>query len=154
MPQSFRKRAYWGAGILAAFLSVFMTMRIVDALAAPQAHRVKLTGEVIDSWCQTTGIMFALGTAHHQCAIWCAVGGIPVGLRTADGTIYTILKVEKDQENAANPRLLKIQTHEISADGDVIERNGLRYLLIDRVMDDHGIVNQTHADIGIQPFGE
>lgn len=117
-------------------------------------QRVKLTGEVIDSWCQTTGIMYALGTAHHQCAIWCAVGGIPVGLRTSDGTIYTILKVDKDQENVANPRLLRLQTHEVSAEGDVIERNGLRYLLIDGVMDDHGIVNQTHADYAIQPFGE
>jgi hypothetical protein len=117
-------------------------------------HRVRLTGEVIDSWCQTTGIMFALGTAHHQCAIWCAVGGIPVGLRTADGTIYTILRVDKDQENVANPRLLRIQSHEVSVEADLIERDGLRYLLIDQVMDDHGIVNQTHADNGIQPFGE
>lgn len=117
-------------------------------------HRVKLTGEVIDSWCQTTGIMFALGTAHHQCAVWCAVGGIPVGLRTKDGTLYTILRVDRDKENVANPRLLKLQTHEVSVEGDLIERDGLRYLLIDQVMDDHGIVNQTHADNGIQPFGE
>lgn len=117
-------------------------------------HRVKLTGEVIDSWCQTTGIMVALGTAHHQCAIWCAVGGIPVGLRTSDGTLYTILRVDKDKANVANPRLLRLQTHEVSVEGDLIERDGLRYLLIDQVMDDHGIVNQTHADNGIQPFGE
>lgn len=117
-------------------------------------HRVKLTGEVIDSWCQTTGIMYALGTAHHQCAIWCAVGGIPVGLRTSDGTIYTILKVDKDKENVANPRLLRLQTHEVSVEGDLIERDGLRYLLIDQVMGDHGIVNQTHGDYAIQPFGE
>lgn len=117
-------------------------------------HRVKLTGEVIDSWCQTTGIMVALGTAHHQCAIWCAVGGIPVGLRTADGTLYTILRVDKDKANVANPRLLRLQSHEVSVEGDLIERDGLRYLLIDQVMDDHGIVNQTHADNGIQPFGE
>jgi len=116
--------------------------------------RVRLTGEVIDSWCQTTGIMVALGTAHHQCAIWCAVGGIPVGLRTSDGTIYTILRVDKDKENVANPRLLRLQTHEVSVEGDLIERDGLRYLLVDQVMDDHGIVNQTHADNGIQPFGE
>ncbi len=128
------------------------------AIAIPPSQgagrRVKLTGEVIDSWCQTTGIMYALGTAHHQCAVWCAVGGIPVGLRTSDGTIYTILKVDKDKENVANPRLLRLQTHEVSVEGDLIERDGLRYLLIDQVMDDHGIVNQTHGDYAIQPFGE
>ena len=53
-------------------------MAIPPSQGANTARRVKLTGEVIDSWCQTTGIMYALGTAHHQCAIWCAVGGIPV----------------------------------------------------------------------------
>lgn len=124
------------------------------SIGADAARRVTLTGEVIDSWCQSTGIMYALGTAHHQCAIWCAVGGIPVGLRTEDGTLYTILRVDQDKRNVASPRLLKIQTHEISVQADLYERDGARYLLIDQVLDDHGIVNQTHADNGIQPFGE
>ena len=38
------------------------------ASAGPE--RVKLTGEIIDSWCQISGTMGAgTGTAHHQCAI-------------------------------------------------------------------------------------
>lgn len=154
MPRNFHGPKALVAAFAAIAFSAFAAVSVFAAATAPQPRRVTLTGEVIDSWCQTTKIMFALGTAHHQCAIWCAAGGIPVGLRTEDGTIYAILKVEKDQENAANPRLLKIQTHRISAEGDLFERNGQRFLLIDRVMDDHGIVNQTHADIGIQPFGE
>lgn len=143
------KRWVWGLIGLAA-----LAVAIPPSQGANTARRVKLTGEVIDSWCQTTGIMYALGTAHHQCAIWCAVGGIPVGLRTGDGTIYTILRVEHDQINVANPRLLRLQSHEVSVEGDFIARDGLRYILIDQVMDDHGVVNQTHADNGIQPFGE
>lgn len=139
---------------LAVLAVALIALAVSLGEAAPQTRRVKLTGEVIDSWCQTTGIMYALGTAHHQCAVWCAVGGIPVGLRTADGTLYTILRVDQDQRNVANPRLLKLQTHEVSVEGDLIERDGTRFLLIDQVMGDHGIVNQTHADNGIQPFGE
>lgn len=140
----------WGTAFAAACLGAAWA----GAASVPAPKRVTLTGEVIDSWCQTTGIMFALGTAHHQCAIWCAVGGIPVGLRTDDGSLYTILREDQDQRNVANPRLLTIQTHQISVSADLIERDGNRYLLIDQVMDDHGIVNRTHGDYGIQPFGE
>ena len=46
--------------------------------AGPAAARVTVTGEVIDSWCYLTELMYPLGSAHHQCAIWCAAGGIPV----------------------------------------------------------------------------
>ncbi|MCA1910269.1 MAG: hypothetical protein LDL39_18120 [Magnetospirillum sp.] len=137
-----------------AFVVACLGAAWAGAASVPSPKRVTLTGEVIDSWCQTTGIMVALGTAHHQCAIWCAVGGIPVGLRTDDGTLYTILRVDQDKRNVANPRLLTIQTHQISVTADLIERDGNRYLLIDQVLDDHGIVNRTHGDYGIQPFGE
>lgn len=152
MPSSldmFKKIALAGAFGLACVAAAY-----AGGLSVHKAQRVSLTGEVIDSWCQTTGIMYALGTAHHQCAIWCAVGGIPVGLRTADGSLYTILRVDRDQRNVANPRLLKIQSHEVRVEGDLYQRDGAKYLLIDQVQDDHGIVNQTHADYGIQPFGE
>ena len=44
----------------------------VTATAQAAAERVTVTGEVIDSWCYITEIMYPLGTAHHQCAIWCA----------------------------------------------------------------------------------
>jgi len=148
-PDILRRLAWGGTFAIACAAAAF-----AGAASVPGPKRVTLSGEVIDSWCQTTGIMFALGTAHHQCAIWCAVGGIPVGLRTGDGSLYTILRVEADQRNVANPRLLKIQSHQISVSADLIERDGNRYLLIDQVLDDHGIVNRTHGEYGIQPFGE
>ncbi len=50
------------------------------APGAATAERVRVTGEIIDSWCYLTEIMYPLGSAHHQCAIWCAAGGIPVGI--------------------------------------------------------------------------
>jgi len=131
---------------------------LVLALSAPGAaatpERVSVTGEIIDSWCYLTEIMYPEGSAHHECALWCAAGGIPVGLRADDGTVYIILKVGDDATSVANPRLMTIQSHEVSVEGDVFVRDGFNYLVIDRVTEDAGIVNLTHEDYGIQPSGE
>lgn len=122
---------------------------------APAAtpERVQVTGEIIDTWCYVTEIMYALGTAHHQCAVWCAVGGIPVSIRGEDGNVYMVLKVEDDDRNVANPRIVRIQTHEVTVDGDLYRRDGVNYLVVNEVHDDHGIVNLTHDEYGVVPFG-
>ena len=125
---------------------------VATAHAAPT--RVKVTGEVIDSWCYITEIMFPEGTAHHQCAIWCAVGGIPVGIKGDDGEVYIILKVGDDTTNVAAPSVLKIQSHKVTVEGDLYRRDRVRYLLVNRIENDQGIVNLTHDEYGIQPFGE
>lgn len=131
---------------------------LVLALGAPAVaatpERVSVTGEIIDSWCYLTEIMYPEGSAHHECALWCAAGGIPVGLRADDGTVYIILKVGDDATSVANPRLMTIQSHEVSVEGDVFVRDGFNYLVIDQVTEDAGIVNLTHEDYGIQPSGE
>ena len=138
--------AILAAGLLSAGLG------LPAAAAAPE--RVQVTGEVIDTWCYISEIMFAEGTAHHQCAIWCAAGGIPVGVLGDDGEVYMVLKVGDDTTNVANPAILEIQTHRVSVDGDLYRRDGINYLMIDQVVNDEGIVNLTHDDYGIQPFGE
>jgi len=131
---------------------------LVLALSAPAKsatpERISVTGEIIDSWCYLTEIMYPEGSAHHECALWCAAGGIPVGLRAEDGTVYIILKVADDATSVANPRLMKVQSHRVSVQGAVFVRDGFNYLVIDRVADDAGIVNLTHDDYGIQPSGE
>jgi hypothetical protein len=128
------------------------------ALALPAAaatpERVKVTGEVIDSWCYITEIMFPEGSAHHQCAIWCTAGGIPVGILGADGQVYMVLKVDQDSTNVANPAILKIQSHEVTVDGDLYVRDGINYLVVNQVVADAGIVKINHEEWGIQPFGE
>ncbi len=126
----------------------------VGASAPAAAKRVTVTGELIDTWCYITEIMYAEGTAHHQCAVWCAVGGIPVSILGDDGNVYMVLKVEGDDANVANPRIISIQTHKVVVDGDLYERDGVRYLVVTEVADDQGIVNLTHEEYGIQPFGK
>ncbi|MCG8354960.1 MAG: hypothetical protein MI920_05260 [Kiloniellales bacterium] len=136
------------AGLLAASL-----WSGAAALAATP-ERVRVTGEIIDTWCYVTEIMYAEGSAHHLCAVWCAVGGIPVSILGEDGRVYVVLKVEDDTDNVGNPRIIKIQTHQVTVDGDLYERDGVNYLVVTQVADDKGVVNLTHEEFGIQPFGE
>ncbi len=143
--------------LLAGLVCVALGAGALGAGAPAQAaagQRVTVTGEVIDSWCYLTEIMYPEGTAHHQCALWCAAGGIPVGILADDGTVYTVLKLGDDSTSTANPKVLEIQSHRVTVEGDLYARDGINYLLIDRVVDDAGIVKLTHDDYGIQPFGE
>lgn len=123
-------------------------------LQAAAPERVKVTGEVIDSWCYLTEIMYPEGSAHHLCAVWCATGGVPVGIKGDDGQVYFVLKLGADSQNVANPGVLEIQSHKVTVDGDLYTRDGLNYLLISQVVSDEGIVNLTHDEYGIQPFGD
>ena len=142
-----------GAWAAAAGL-LLLAIGLGNGAAAAGGERVKVTGEVIDTWCYITEIMFAEGSAHHQCAVWCAAGGVPVGILGDDGHVYVVLKVNGNTTNVANPTLLRIQSHQVTAEGDLYERDGVKYLLISRVADDKGVVNFTHDTWPIQPFGE
>ena len=135
-------------------ISGFIGFAGLPQASAATSKRVNVTGEIVDTWCYVTEIMYALGTAHHQCAVWCAVGGIPVSILGDDGKVYVVLKIEADDTSVANPAVLKIQTHNVSVNGDLYERDGVRYLFVTQVADDKGVVNMTHEENGIQPFGE
>lgn len=137
---------------LMRFVVTSMTaFAIAGAAHAAGGKRMTVTGEVIDTWCYLTEIMYAEGTAHHRCAVWCAAGGIPVGIKGDDGKVYMVLKMESDTTNVVNPAILKIQTHKVTVNGDHYRRDGIDYLLVSKVVEDAGIVNQTHQKHGIQP---
>ena len=84
-------------------------------------------------------------------APWAA---FPVSILGEDGTVYMVLKVEDDDQTVANPTIIKIQTHKVTVDGDLYVRDGVNYLVVKAVADDKGVVNLTHEEYGIQPFGE
>ena len=112
----------------------------------------------MDTWCYVSEIMGAseavLGSAHHQCAVWCAAGGIPVGVLTETGEIYMILKIGDDDTSAANPKILDIQSDQVTVDGELYQRDGINYLLIDQIVSNEGLVNLSHEDYGVIPaFG-
>jgi hypothetical protein len=144
---------------LVAVLAVgFMLPGIGSAAAAASAERVQITGEVMDTWCYTSEVMggsdAVLGSAHHQCAVWCAAGGIPVGILADDGQVYMVLKLGDDDQSNANPKVLEIQSNRVTVDGELYRRDGINYLLIDQIVSDEGIVNLSHEDYGVIPaFG-
>ena len=136
------------------FLLLATVVAPLPQAQANTAERFSVSGEVIDTWCYVTQIMFAEGSAHHQCAVWCAVGGIPVSILAPDGEVYVILKVEDDSHNVANPKLAKFSSHEVAVEGDLYKRDGVNYIVVNQIADDKGIVNLTHEEYGVQPFGE
>lgn len=118
------------------------------------AEPVTLDGELIDTWCYFSGVMggpeATQGTAHHTCAIWCAAGGIPVGLLTDDGTVYIVLGFE-GEDPLASDALLDVQSHRLTVAGTAYARDGLNYITIASVEADHGITNENHEDFGVVP---
>ncbi len=141
--------------------SVRLLATLVASLAiapvhAMQSKQVTLTGEMIDTWCYVSQVMGSsqavTGTAHHVCAVWCAAGGIPVGLLSKDDKkVYIILSFEGDDTSVANEALLNVQSHELTVKGTVFELDGLSYLTVEEVLADNGIVNLSHERFGVIP---
>lgn len=135
-------------GLAAAFA-------MVAAPAFANGEEVTIRGEFIDTWCYFSGVMggpdAVQGTAHHTCAIWCSAGGIPVGLLAEDGTVYMILAIGGDNQSASGQTQLELASHDVTVAGNVFARDGLNYLVIDEVVEDHGITNINHTDFGAIP---
>lgn len=140
----FRTAAMAAAALLAAATA-----------SAATGERVQVQGEVIDTWCYFSGVMggpdAVVGSAHHTCALWCAAGGIPVGLLADDGTVYMVMKWKGDAGIAAGDTLLSVQSHRLTADGILHVRDGINYLLVEDVVSDEGITNLSHEDFGTVP---
>ena len=134
-------------------LGVITALAAIPALAA-DGDRIQVTGEVIDTWCYFSGVMGSpeavQGSAHHTCALWCAAGGIPVGILAEDGTVYMVIKWQGSGD-VAGDTLLSVQSHEVVADGILHQRDGVNYLIVEDVVADNGIVNQNHDDYGVIP---
>jgi len=129
------------------------------ALALPaqaaDGEEIEITGEIIDTWCYFSGVMggpdAVRGSAHHTCAMWCAAGGIPVGVVAEDGTVYMVLKWEGSAEIANGTSMLTVQSHQVTANGVHYERDGIHYLMVEEVVADAGLVNRNHEDFGVVP---
>ena len=51
-------------------------------------------------------------------------------------------RLKDDDQNVANPKIIDIQTHNVTVDGDLYERDGVRYLIVTQVLSDGG--NREH----------
>lgn len=138
-----------------AAMAIAMALTPLTANAASEGKRVSLKGELIDTWCYFSGVMggpdAVVGSAHHTCAMWCAAGGIPVGMLGEDGEVYMILKLPGDDNSAGGDTFVELTNDTIEADGMMYERDGLKYLVVSEVTSNEGIANKTHEDFGVIP---
>ncbi len=122
---------------------------------AAEGERITVTGEIIDTWCYYSGVMggpdSVVGSAHHTCALWCSASGIPIGLLAEDGTVYTILKLGPQDNATGGDTALTLASHTVTADGMAYERDGINYIIVEKVVEDLGIVNRTHEDYDVVP---
>ncbi len=144
-----KRRVTWLFGVLAT-LATLAVLGLAAGSAGAAGKRISVTGEVIDTWCYLTEIMVPEGTADHQCVIWCAAGGIPVGILDDSGKVYMVMKYGDDDTTVRPPAIMKIQTHRVAVEGDLY---GINYLFVNQVVADEGIVKLNHEDFGIQPGG-
>jgi hypothetical protein len=141
-----------GLGLIGALL-----MPATGVMAATDGERMTITGEFIDTWCYFSGVMGStdsvVGSSHHTCATWCSAGGVPVGLLAEDGTVYMVLKIEGSDANNSGDTLLNLASDTITADGLIYHRDGLNYIVVEKVVNNAGITRLTHEDFGaIPPF--
>ncbi|MEM7059147.1 MAG: hypothetical protein AAF557_16300 [Pseudomonadota bacterium] len=140
--------------ILATTATVATLALMGGSAQSAEGQQIKVIGEVIDTWCYFSGVMggpeAVTGSAHHTCAMWCAAGGIPVGILAEDGTVYMVIKWEGNGD-VAGKNLLKVQAHEVEAEGILHERDGINYLIVEKVINDNGIVNLNHDEWGVVP---
>jgi len=135
--------------------ALMMGLALSAVQAATEAKMVDIKGEVIDTWCYLSGVMggpdAVVGSAHHTCALWCAAGGIPVGVRAEDGTVYMVLKINGEEPLAPTDTVMEIQSDTIVAHGRHYVRDGVNYLVVEKVVANEGIINRTHEDFGPVP---
>ena len=130
-------------------------MMLPNTASAVTGEDVEIKGEVIDTWCALSGVMGGIdavsGSAHHTCALWCAAGGIPVGVLTEDGTIYMVLKLENSEVLEQTDAIMEIQSDVITAKGKHYLRDGVNYLIVEKIVANDGITNLNHVDYGAVP---
>lgn len=121
---------------------------------AAEGERITVTGEFVDTWCYYSGVMggpdAVVGSAHHTCALWCSASGIPVGLLTEDGTLYTVLTIEGANATGSDTALT-LASHTVTADGMMYDRDGIKYIVVEKIVEDMGITNLNHEDYGVVP---
>ena len=139
-----------------ALASLFSCLVSVNsATASTQAKPIEIKGEIIDTWCYLSGVMggedAVIGSAHHTCALWCAAGGIPVGVLDEDGQIYMVLKLKGEDALTKSDNIMEIQSDVITAKGMHYVRDGVNYLVVEDVIANDGITNFNHEDYGSVP---
>jgi hypothetical protein len=62
------------------------------AATKPHVTKVDLVGEVVDSWCFSSGVMGPGRGPRHNCGLACAMGGVTLGIVDDNNVLYIAAK--------------------------------------------------------------
>jgi len=100
--------------------AAFLGLAFVPLATAADELTTK-TGEVVDLMCYLDH--GASGETHSACAQKCIGNGLPVGLKTADGT-YLLVGAHKP----LNQELAVLAAQTITVKGKVVEKDGIKMI--------------------------
>lgn len=110
-------------GAFAAWSHAADEMSSGQKTAAPKSgSELTVTGEVLDMACYLDH--GASGEKHAGCAEKCISSGLPVGLKSADGTVYLLIGEHKP----ANAELAQYAAKTITVKGKLVNRDGINLL--------------------------
>ena len=89
---------------------------------ATAGGQITVTGEVLDLACYLDH--GAHGEKHAGCAKMCISSGLPVGLKSNDGTVYLLVGEHKP----ANDKLADLAAKTITVKGKLVTRDGINLL--------------------------
>jgi hypothetical protein len=74
-------------------------------------------------------------------------------VRTEEGKVYMVLQIEGEDPLAPTDTVMELQTDVITARGVHYLRDGIDYLVVEKVVANDGITYRSHEDYGaIPPF--
>ncbi len=88
-----------------------------------------LTGEVVDVYCYLDHGQEGLGQGHASCAKKCIKSGLPVAIKVGD-QLYLASLAEHEPANAT---LADFAGQRVTVHGEVMERDGQRFIAVSRV---------------------
>ncbi len=103
--------------------AIALTLPLVAAdEKSDKAESQEIKGEIVDLACYTDH--GASGEKHVGCAMHCITSGLPVGIKSADGKVYTVIGDHKPM----NSELAEFAGKVITLRGKVVSRDGVTLL--------------------------
>jgi len=96
---------------------------------AKEPAPVTVTGELVDLGCYLGH--GAMGMKHQSCALKCIAGGMPMGVLTADKTLYLLTMSHEDADPYNAAKDMAALTVEIT--GEVMDRDGMKAIEVDSI---------------------
>ncbi|MBY0356770.1 MAG: hypothetical protein K2W82_02110 [Candidatus Obscuribacterales bacterium] len=105
---------------------------VMPPIMQNQAKPIEVTGEVVDAWCWSSGVMGpGQGAKHKSCALACIAGGVTAGIVDDKGNLYIAAKSKA--YNGCRDQLLPFVAKRVKVKGYIASRGGCRVLKISEV---------------------